>query len=314
MIHVEVGDTVKKGDKLAQLDCREYDAKLAQASANVATVEAQLLSAKSVIESRSSDVESSQANEALLEAQVKAERSGIELAKARFLAAQSRVKADTAKCQLANIELQRSRNLRQQRLISQQDLDQALTEYQAAQAECDAVQSALIGVQSDIATTQAKTDAAIAKVKAQQSMTRAAKSNLDAAKTDISAIEARLAANQAALTTEQIMVSRCTLLAPFDGQIVHRTIQQGQRVGPGERTFQLISVSDAEITAALSKHELDSLNAASEAYFQTTGEQHKVSIRSVVGMVTGQARTREVRLTFNEPNRLPIGLNGRVSW
>lgn len=314
VIYTEVGDKVVLGDKLAELDCREYDAKLDKAKADVETVRAQLLSAKSLIQSRKSDIASSKANEELLEAEATAQRSGIALAKAKYLAAKSRVKADTAKCHLANIELQRSRNLRKQRLISQQELDKALTEYQAAQAECDAVQSALIGVQSDIATTQAKTDAAMARVKARQSLTLAAESNLDAARTDIKAIEAKLTASLASLETEKIMVSRCTLVAPFDGQIVHREVQQGQRIGPGEKAFQLISVSDIEVSAALSSHELTSLKTANDIYFQAGKARYKLSLRSVVGIVTGQARTQEVRLKFIEKSELPVGLNGRITW
>ena len=313
-IHKDVGDKVTRGDKLADLDCREYDAKLDKAKADVETVKAQLLSAKSLIQSRNSDIASSKANEELLQAEEKAQRSGIALAKAKYLAAKSRVKADTAKCHLANIELQRSRSLRQKRLISQQELDKALTEYQAAQAECDAVQSALIGVQSDIATTQAKTDAAVARVKARQSLTKAAESNLEAARTDIKAIEAKLAASRASLESEKIMVSRCTLLAPFDGQIVHREVQQGQRIGPGQKAFQLISVSDIEVSAALSMNELTSLKTANDIYFQGAKERYKLSLRSVVGIVTGQARTQEARLTFTESSELPIGLNGRITW
>lgn len=313
-IKVDVGDTVKQGDELAHLDCREYDAKLEQAQADIETINAQLLSAQSVIQTRLSDIQASKANEELTQAQAAAELSRISVAKSKYNAAKSRVKADTAKCQLANIELQRSRNLRQQRLISQQELDKAQTEYQAAQAECSAVQSALVGVQSDITTAQATATAAQAMVKAQQAKTRAAMSNVEAARTDITANEAKLSAAKARLKTEALMVSRCTLSAPFDGQIVQRMVQLGQRIAPGEKAFQLLSISDVEVTASLSAKELESLKLAKRIYFATDEKQLPVTLRSVVAIVTGQARTQEVRFKFDKANNLPIGQNGRISW
>ena len=313
-INVDVGDTVKQGDELAHLDCREYDARLEQAQADIETVNAQLLSAQSVIQIRLSDIQASKANEELTQAQADAERSRIALAKSKYNAAKSRVNADAAKCQLANIELQRSRNLRQQRLISQQELDKAQTEYRAAQAECSAVESALVGVQSDIGTAQATATAAQAMVKAQQAKTRAAMSNVEAAKTDITAIEAKLSAAKARLKTEALMVSRCTISAPFDGQIVQRMVQLGQRIAPGEKAFQLIAISDAEVTASLAVKELVSLKQAKQIYFEVADKQLPVTLRSVVAIVTGQARTQEVRFKFEQENSLPVGQNGRITW
>ncbi|WP_022953010.1 HlyD family secretion protein [Leucothrix mucor] len=313
-INVDVGDTVKQGDELAHLDCREYDARLEQAQADIETVSAQLLSAQSIIQIRLSDIQASKANEELTQAQADAERSRIALAKSKYNAAKSRVNADAAKCQLANIELQRSRNLRQQRLISQQELDKAQTEYRAAQAECSAVESALVGVQSDIGTAQATATAAQAMVKAQQAKTRAAMSNVEAAKTDITAIEAKLSAAKARLKTEALMVSRCTISAPFDGQIVQRMVQLGQRIAPGEKAFQLIAISDAEVTASLAVNELTSLKQAKQIYFEVADKQLPVTLRSVVAIVTGQARTQEVRFKFEQENSLPVGQNGRITW
>lgn len=313
-IKVDVGDTVKKGDELARMDCREYDARVEQAQANIDTVNAQILTAKSVIKTRSSEIEGSNANEELAKAKANAERSRISLATAKYDSAKSRVRADLAKCKLANLELQRSRTLRQQRFISQQDLDKVQMEYDAAQAECSAVQSALTGVKFDIATARANASAAQAMIKAQQSKTIAAKSNLAAAKTDITAVQSKLSAAKARLKTEELMASRCVLTAPFDGQIVKRMVQLGQRIAPGEKAFQLIAINDAEVTATLSAVELESLKKAKAIFFAAIDSQLPVTLRSVVAIVTGQARTQEVRFKFDQENTLPIGLNGRITW
>lgn len=313
-VSVDVGDKVKKGTILASLDCREYDAIYEQAQANIATANAQLLSAESLLETRRSDIEASNANVSLAKAQASAERSRIATATAKFASAKSRVNADTANCKLATIELQRSQGLREKRLIPQQDLDKALATYQAAQAECSAVQSTLAGAKSDISTAKANAKAAQSVTKAQQAKMRAAKSNLEVAKTEITAMKAKLAAAKAKLKTEALMVSRCQLTAPFSGQIVQRMIQEGQRIATGGQAFRLLSTEDAEITASLSTEEIDHLKSSKTVIFNSANKQVTLSLRSVVAIVTGQARTQEVRFTFKENNTLPIGLNGRVVW
>ena len=313
-VSVDVGDKVKKGTILASLDCREYDAIYEQAQANIATANAQLLSAESLLETRRSDIEASNANVSLAKAQASAERSRIATATAKFASAKSRVNADTANCKLATIELQRSQGLREKRLIPQQDLDKALATYQAAQAECSAVQSTLAGAKSDISTAKANAKAAQSVTKAQQAKMRAAKSNLEVAKTEITAMKAKLAAAKAKLKTEALMVSRCQLTAPFSGQIVKRMIQEGQRIATGGQAFRLLSTEDAEITASLSTEEIDHLKSSKTVIFNSANKQVTLSLRSVVAIVTGQARTQEVRFTFKENNTLPIGLNGRVVW
>lgn len=313
-IHVDVGDTVKLGDELAHLDCREYDANLEQAQANVKTIEAQKKSAESLVQTRLSDIQASKANEALSVAQAQAERSRISVAHSQYSAAKARLEAEQAKCLLANIELQRARNLRQQRAISQQELDTVQTTLQVAQAECRAVESSLIAVKANIATAEATASAATAMVKSQEAKTLAAKSNLDVAKTNVSIFAATLLAAEARYKTESLMVSRCTLSAPFGGQIVNRMVQQGQRIATGEKAFQLLSIQDAEVVASLSANELDSLQQAKTIYFTADDKQLEVSLRSIVATVTGQASTQEIRLKFTQENVLPIGKNGRISW
>lgn len=313
-IHVDVGDTVKLGDELARLDCREYDANLEQAQANVKTIEAQKASAQSLVQTRLSDIEASKANEALTKAQAQAERSRISVARSQYNAAKARLEAEQAKCLLANIELQRARNLRQQRVISQQELDTAQTALQVSQAECRAVESNLISVKANITTAEATAKAAEAMIKSQEAKTLAAKSNFEVAKTNVSVTAATLLAAEARYKTEALMVSRCTLSAPFDGQIVKRMIQQGQRIATGEKAFQLLSIQDAEVVASLSTAELESLQNAKTIYFTVGNTPLKVFLRSVVGEVTGQASTQEIRLKFDQKNVLPIGQNGRISW
>ncbi|RVU84327.1 HlyD family efflux transporter periplasmic adaptor subunit [Leucothrix sargassi] len=313
-IHVDVGDTVKLGDELARLDCREYDANLEQAQANVKTIGAQKQSAESLVQTRLSDIKASKANEALTKAQAQAERSRISVAQSDYSAAKARLEAEQARCLLANIEFQRARNLRQQRAISQQELDTAQTTLQVARAECQAVESNLISVRANITTAEATARAADAMVKSQEAKTLAAESNLEAAKTNVAVVSATLAAAEARNKTEALMVSRCSLKAPFDGQIVNRMVQLGQRIAAGEKAFQLLSIADAEVVASLSAVELASLQKAQAIYFTAGDKKQEVSVRATVGVITGQASTQEVRLQFKQKNVLPIGQNGRISW
>jgi len=315
-INAEVGDSVQKGDVLATLDCQEYDATLAQAKAGVATTKAQLLSSQSALQTQRSNIATNKATKTLYQAQAQAKKSKITQAKAQYAEGKARLSAENAKCHLANIELQRSRNLLDRQVISQQDLDRSVMEYRAAKAGCEASRAALSRIQSTIVIAQAEADAAEAQVIAQQSKVDAANSMLDVAKTNIIAAEAKVSSAEAMLITQQLMVSRCTLLAPFDGDITMRLVQKGQRIAPSETAFQLIAVKDAEVTASLSQEELSSIKKADTVHFTVTDgrDSMPIKLRAIVPIVSGEARTQEARFVFKSNNQLPIGMNGRVTW
>lgn len=188
-----------------------------------------------------------------------------EQAKADLASLKAQLPAINAKTHLATVELKRAQDLVKRKLIPQQELDSADSNYRMAEAERPAL--------------NAQINAAMAKLK-----------------------------------TEQLQVSRCSLKAPFSGEIAERKVQLGQRIGIGEEALRIISSNDREISASLSEAEFKQVRQAKKLYFTTPGDKQAIRFRAAVGVVAGEARTREARFVFSGKNTLPIGMSGRITW
>ncbi|MEZ5451101.1 MAG: biotin/lipoyl-binding protein [Thiolinea sp.] len=211
-ISVDVGDSVKKGAQLAQLDCREYTIREEQAKADISSLQARLPAIEARIEAAKNDVAANENSIGLLDTQAKAAQAGASAAQADVGRIQAQRQAEQARCELAGLDLKRARDLRQRQVISQQELDQAATTQRAALAACNAVQPELNSAAAKTQAAQAAAQAAQVAVKVQQAKTRMAYSNIQVIEAEIPALNTDCR-RQAKLKTEQLMVSRCSLHA-----------------------------------------------------------------------------------------------------
>ncbi|MEZ5537168.1 MAG: HlyD family efflux transporter periplasmic adaptor subunit [Thiolinea sp.] len=313
-IQADVGDRVKKGEPIARLDCREFSIRREQAEADLNSLKAKLPGIKARIAAAQSDMSASESSVSLLDTQAKAAQASVTAAKADAGRIRAQSQADQAQCQLANLDLQRARNLRQRQVISQQELDKAETTFRAAQAACNAVQPELSSANARTESLQANASAAQVAIKVQQAKARMAYSNIKVIEAEIPALNAQIAAAAARLKTEDLMVSRCTLTAPFDGEVVERKVQLGQRIGIGEEALRILSSAEQEVSASVSGTELAAIEKATRLTFNTPDATLPVRFRAAVGVADGEARTREVRFVFEEQSAFPVGTSGRVVW
>lgn len=313
-LYADVGNKVEKNSLLAKLDCREFTIRQDQAQADVNSLKAKLPGILATIEAAKSDVAANNQTISLFDTQAKAAMANVNAAKADANRIKAQSHADKAKCRLANLDLKRARDLGKRLVISQQEVDQAVTVFQAAQAGCNAVEPELRSAYAKTQSLQASASAAEVAIKVQQAKTRMANSNIKVREAEIPALNAQIAAAEAKLQTESLMVSRCDLKAPFTGEIVEREVQLGQRIGIGEKAFRLISLVDREISASMSEPELKSITSAKSLFFSTPFEKLAIKFRAAVGVLDGEARTREVRFTFIDDAPLPVGTSGRIVW
>lgn len=314
VINVDVGDKVTKNSLLARLDCREYTIRQGLAIAEINSLKARLPGIQARIEAAKSNVAANKQSESLYTTQAKASQANAQAGKADVNRVKAKSKAEQAQCRLAKLDLQRARDLGKRQVISKQEVDKAETEYRAAQAECSAVQPEIVSAQAKTQSLQAMASAAQVAIKVQQAKTKMAYSEIKVQEAEIPALNAKIAAAEAMLDTEALMVSRCDLKAPFDGEIVERKVQLGQRIGVGKSAFRIISLDQREINASVSEAELQSLQNATSLFFTTPQEKLPIKFRAAVGLLDGEALTRNVRFIFSESNSLPIGISGRVTW
>ncbi|MEZ5537030.1 MAG: biotin/lipoyl-binding protein [Thiolinea sp.] len=369
-IEAEVGDRVEQGDVLARLDCRDFDVQLRQAEAGVATVKARIAAtsarvdaaesrvsaaasrvnaANSRVNAAGSGVSSAQARVNAATARVQATRTTINSAKSRVSTAQAqanaaraRIPAAQAQFKLAQAELQRTQQLRQDKLIpanvfeqARAGFDSAQSSLNAAQADFAAAQAAVVTANQDISAAQANVQAGQADIESAKAEVASGKANVGSAKADVGTASAELETSKAELEgakadllvvrTElesalaqqeaaEIVSGRCVISAPFAGQVTQRPLQLGQISAPGSPAFQLLQHQGLEVVAQLSPDEIRDQEQGEKVRFVAGTDELDVERRAVVAQVNSDTGTQEVRYRVSSEHDLPVGKTGRLRW
>jgi RND family efflux transporter MFP subunit len=119
---------------------------------------------------------------------------------------------------------------------------------------------------------------------------------------------------KAAIETSDLAIDRCTIRAPFAGQITQRMIQNGQLVVAGTPLFQLMQSDKMEISSKLSPADITKLADTSKLEFVAGDIRFKAQLRSVIQTIDQSSRTQEVRLSLPATETLAAGLSGRIEW
>ncbi len=225
---VREGDAVEAGQVVAELDCAEPKAALAQAEAALAAASAM--------------VEASRAEIALAEHARRVAGDQARAAKAQARAARAQRDAQAARRDVAARTAERLAQLRPSGGASEQDLDRARTETDALADQVRAVES-----QAGAADAQA---AVVARGLDQADLqARLAEARRGAA-------EQQVAAAAAARDRAAVPVRECTLLAPIDGVVETRFHEPGENVLPGARLLTIVDAREVRATLYLPNAEL----------------------------------------------------------
>lgn len=119
---------------------------------------------------------------------------------------------------------------------------------------------------------------------------------------------------KAQIETAKLAINRCTIRAPFSGQVSNKMVQQGQLLMPGTQLFQIMQSNRSEIKTDLSPADAIALQNLTEIKFVTDTQSLLVKVRSIIQVVDETTRTQEVRLSLTEKTVIPTGLSGRIEW
>jgi len=119
---------------------------------------------------------------------------------------------------------------------------------------------------------------------------------------------------KASIENTELTIERCTIKAPFSGQITKKIVQQGQLVLPGTALFQLMEDAALEVKANIPVTSINEVKGANLIEFVSGEERIKTSIRSIIQNVDVTSRTQEVRLSLPDSTHLAAGLSGRIEW
>jgi membrane fusion protein (multidrug efflux system) len=211
---LDVGDyeSVKPGQLLVQLDDDDYAAILAEAKAALLGSQAQL--------------EDNQASKRIQDAKIQNAETGIAGATAAVTAAKAGVDSVQADVDHNEAERKRQQALLASNATTHQELEGAI-------ANADRFAGMLASRQADLLRAQAS-------LASSQSLLEAAKREREALDTKDAVYKADIQAKKAAIIVAEVNLGYTRILAPAEGAVGERHVQEGQLVGQGMQVIDLV--------------------------------------------------------------------------
>jgi len=234
-VPVVENQTVKKGDLVLRLDDRDYQARVAQASAELDSVRAQAQAAEAqvfvAVASARGSLTQAEANLVGSSRSVSGARAQLEQARATLVSRQ-------ADLELARSNIERARELQKASAIPQQQVDQAQAQYASARAGVTAAEAAVGAAADQLRRTQAQVNEAEGRVV----VTRPVDANIAAAQANAAYQQARVKSSEAALALANLNLEWTRIVAPDDGTVSRITAHPGALLSTGQTVAQFVPV------------------------------------------------------------------------
>lgn len=245
-LYVKVGDVVKKGDLIAQIDQVTQKNELSNSQASYTQSIASLESAKADQYSKKQNLTTAEANLTSKQAALKK--------------AQATLNQANTDLNNANTDLNRMKQLLGKGAISQQEYDQAAAAAKNAQASKDSALASITSAKADIATAMANIESTKADIASAAASIKSQQASVQKAQTDVS--------------TAKQDLSYTTIRAPMDGTIVSVTTEQGSTVNANQSSPTIVTLADlssVRINAQISEADVIKVKAGMPVYFNVIG-------------------------------------------
>ena len=322
-LYVDSNQQVNKGDLLAEIDPRDYQAKVDQAKAALTAGQARLQEARSGVElarantranvqQASASVQQARSGVSASTASAAAERSRvnqagatIETARANLDQARAQVKAAQAEVVRAEADVTRYQQLYTKDEISRQRLDQAIATAKTAEAQVQAAQNKVAAAESQVNEMQsAQTTAAeiarraqsqvgSAQAQVNEALGRLAQANTGQQQVAVSQAQAQTAGAsmeqlQAVLDEAELELSYTKIYAPDSGRVANKSVEEGALVQAGQPLLAIVP-GDVWVTANFKESQIGRMQPGQpveisvDAYPDKTFKGHVDSIQPGTG-------------------------------
>ncbi|HLI83054.1 MAG TPA: HlyD family secretion protein [Bryobacteraceae bacterium] len=273
-VPVEDARYVNAGDVLLRIDPTDYEAALAQASADLANAEAALESSRTGVPITSvttrSQLNSARSSRAGAEAALASAERQLNAARARVETAQAQVRETEADYKRATDDVARYRKLIDKDEIPAQQYDTAVAVADAAKATVDARRAAVDEARQNITVAEAAVEQAntrIAEADATIESALTAPQQVAVSRARAKAAEALVEQKRAALRQAQLNLSYCVIRAPFSGIIGKKTVEVGNNISPGQQLMALVPLDDIWVTANFKETQLRGMKPGDKVKF-----------------------------------------------
>jgi HlyD family secretion protein len=267
-LNVEQGDTVKQGQIIARMDNSEIKMRILQYQANLAQAKAQL--AESEAGSRPEEIAQAKARVDQAQAQLAIVRDGNRLQEIQQ--AQAQVDSAKASVALTQSRVKRYQDLAKDGAISQDSLEQYVSENSKAKANLEEAQRRLSLLKVGNRNQDIQKQAAIVNQE-KEGLRKLENGNRPQ---EIARLKAAVASAEAQLKQQQVQLEDTIIRAPFSGIVTQRYATVGGYVSPAISASNNASATSTSIVA-LAKG-LEVLANVPEVDISQIKQQQKVEI------------------------------------
>ncbi|MFL6230715.1 MAG: HlyD family secretion protein [Pyrinomonadaceae bacterium] len=322
-IYVKSNQDVKEGDLIAEIDPRDYEARLEQARAALSAGEARLREARTGVEltranTRASvqqatatvrqaqtGVESQRAAAAAERTRIAQAASGVATAQANVSQARSQLVAAQAEATRADADVARYQELLSKDEISRQRYDQAVAAARTADAQVAAAQGHVAAAEAQVnearaaETTaaenarRAQTQVSGAQAGVGEAQGRLAQANTAPQQVAVSQAQAESAGAtieqlRAAVAQAELELSYTKIYAPESGRVTNKSVEEGALVQVGQPLLAVVS-GEIWVTANFKESQIGKMHIGQEveisvdAYPGKTFKGHIDSLQAGTG-------------------------------
>ncbi len=225
-LHVEDNQYVKQGELLYLIDPRPYQAKLAQAKAEL------MLAEKEVDAKRAS---SGSAEKVITQLEH------------QFTAAEAEVKRIEAEDEYLHNYLDRIEPLAEKQYVTADQLKQVKSKYAASRAELESARAKVLSAQSAIDEAKSESRRAVSLI------------------AQVGHVNARIEAARAVVAAAELEVEYCSVRAPFNAYVTNLNTREGEYARAGTQSFALVDDSHWYAVANFKETYLQSIHTGQEA-------------------------------------------------
>lgn len=291
-IYVDNNKFVHKGDLLVELDPTDYQVKLEQAKAQLATAQSQhgaaqanvdltekttdasRTTASSNVQTAKNNVEQTRLAAGSKQSQISQAQAAARTAQANLGQTRAQVPQAESNLKLAQVEYDRRSVLFKRGDISRQSLDQATNALQNAQAQLDAAQKQVIAAQArvdeanaGVTTAQENYRQSVAQISLTQSQVGESQGRLEDAnaapervavsESQVGTAESAIEVAQSAVHQAELELSYAKIYAPEDGFVTKKSIEEGQLVQVGTPMMAISESDDVWVVANFKETQLE---------------------------------------------------------
>lgn len=247
---VEDNQRVRKGDPLVRIDPEPYAVRVAAAESALAAAQADLSAARSDVVAAEADIRAARQDVAAAEAR-------LEQAEAAVSAARSRVALAEASLAQADRDAERAGNLFERHSLSRERYEKTRTEQEVARARADVAKDEL--------------RLAVAAIESEKALVSQRKAVLAQREALLGQRKARTGQQAALVRQRESAVSEAKLfhgytevVAPADGRVTRKGVEEGQVVAPGQSLLAITGLSEVWVVANYKETQIEKIRPGQE--------------------------------------------------